>query len=119
VSLLQPVQALLATALGLARTRLDLFSVELQEVLARLVLLVVGAVAAILLGALAVGFGAAALVLAAPEGQRVWVCAGLALAFLAGALYVAMQVRREAQGRPFVASLAELERDLQALKPRE
>ena len=119
MGLVQSVQALLATALGLARTRLDLFSVELQEVLARLVLLVIGAVAAILLGALAVGFGAVALVLAAPDEQRAWVCAGLALAFLAGAVYVAMQVRREARARPFVASLAELERDLQALKPRE
>jgi uncharacterized membrane protein YqjE len=116
MGLLQSVQALLASALGLARTRLDLLSTELQEVLARLVLLMVGAVAAILLGALALGFGAVALVMAAPEERRVWVSAGLALAFLAAAAVIAWHVRRGAKARPFAASLAELERDAQALK---
>lgn len=119
MGLLQSVQALLATALGLARTRLELLSVELQELLARLVLLMIGAVAAILLAALALGFGAVALVMAAPAEHRVAVSAGLALAFLAAAAFIAWQVRREARARPFAASLTELERDAQALEPRE
>jgi uncharacterized membrane protein YqjE len=119
MKLLQSTQALLASVLGLARTRLDLLSTELQEILARLVLLMIGAVAAILLGALAFGFGAVALVMAAPEEHRVWVSAGLALAFLAAAALLAWQVRRDAKALPFTASLAELERDLEALKPRE
>lgn len=117
--LLQSLQTLIANALGVARARLDLLSTELQEVLARVVRLLIGALAATLLAALAVGFGAVALVLAAPEGQRVWVCAGLALAFLAGATYLAMRLRREVRARPFVASLAALAGDLQALKARE
>ena len=119
MGLLQSARALLASVLGLARTRLELLSVELQELLARLVLLTVGAVAAILLGALALGFGAVALVLAVAPEHRVAVSAGLALAFLAAAAFIAWQVRREAKARPFAASLAELERDAEALEPHE
>jgi len=119
MGLLQSAQALLATVLGLARTRLELLSVEMQEVLARLVLLIIGAVAAILLGALALGVGAAALVMTVAPEHRVAVSAGLALAFLAAAAFITWKVRREAKARPFAASLTELERDAEAVEPRE
>lgn len=117
MGILQSGQALLATALELGRTRLELLSVEMQELLARLVLLMIGAVAAILLAALALGFGAVALVLAVPAEHRVAVAGGLALAFLAAAAFLAWKVNREAKMRPFAASLAELGRDGDALKP--
>jgi len=113
------VQDLLATLLGLARTRLELLSVEMQELLARLVLIMIGAVAAILLAALALGFGAVALVMAVPAEYRVAVTAGLALTFLAAAAIIGWQVRREAKVRAFAASLGELKHDAEALVPRE
>ena len=119
LGLVKTAQDLVANALGLARTRLDLLSTEVQELLARLVLLMIASVVAILLGALAFGFGAVALVMAAPAEYRVWVAAGLALLFLAAARFFAWQVRRDTQQRPFAASIAELERDLAALKARE
>ena len=119
LGLVKSAQEMVANALGLARTRLDLLSTEVQELLARLVLLMIASVAAILLGALAFGFGAVAIVLAAPADYRGWVTAGLALLFLAAALFIAWQVRRDTKERPFAASIAELERDLAALKPRE
>jgi len=119
MSLLQSAQALLATVLGLARTRLELLSVEMQELLARLVLIMIGAVAAILLAAFALGLGAVALVLAVPPEHRVAVSAGLALVFLATAAFIGWRVRREARERPFAASLTELDRDVKALEPRE
>jgi len=119
LGLVKTAQDLVANALGLARTRLDLLSTEVQELLARLVLLMIASVVAILLGALAFGFGAVALVMAAPAEYRVWLAAGLALLFLAAALFFAWQVRRDTQQRPFAASIAELERDLAALKARE
>jgi uncharacterized membrane protein YqjE len=119
MGIVQSGQALLATALELGRTRLELLSVELQELLARLVLLMIGAVAAILLAALALGFGAVALVLAVPAEQRVAVTAGLALAFLVAAALIAWRVARGAKARPFAASIAELRRDAGALGPRE
>jgi uncharacterized membrane protein YqjE len=119
VGLLRSVQGLLATLLGLARTRLELLSVEMQELLARLVLIMVGAVAAILLTALALGFGAVAVVMAVAPEYRVAVASGLAAAFFAAAALIAWRVRREARARPFAASLDELERDASALEPRE
>lgn len=119
MNLVRSAQALLATLLELARTRLELVSVESQELLARLVLIIVGAVAAVLLVALALGFGAVALVMAAPAELRVALAAGLALAFFLAAGLIAWRVRREASVRPFAASLAELERDEKALEPRE
>jgi uncharacterized membrane protein YqjE len=119
VGLLRSAQSLIATALGLARTRLELLSVEMQEVLARLVLLMVGAVAAILLGALALGFAAVAVVLAVPGDLRVAVTAGLAGLFLLAAAIIAWRVRRGARLKPFAASLAELAEDVKSLEPRE
>jgi uncharacterized membrane protein YqjE len=119
MSLIQSAQALLATVLGLARTRLELLNVEMQELLARLVLIMIGAVAAILLAALALGFGAVALVMAVPPEHRVAVSAGVALAFLAAAAVIGWRVRREARVLPFAASLTELDRDVKALEPRE
>jgi len=119
MGLIRSVQDLLATLLGLARTRLELLSVEMQELLARLVLIMIGAVAAILLAALALGFGAVALVMAVPAEYRVAVTAGLALTFLAAAAIIGWQVRREAKVRAFAASLGELKRDAEALEPRE
>ena len=110
LGLVKSAQDLVANALGLARTRLDLLSTEVQELLARLVLLMIASVAAILLGALALGFGAVAVVLATPAEYRVWVTAGIALLLLAAALFIAFQVRRDTQQRPFAASIAELER---------
>lgn len=119
MGLIRSAQALLATLLGLARTRLELLSVEMQELLARLVLIMIGAVAAILLVALALGFGAVALVMAMPPEYRVAVAAGLAVAFLVAAAIIGWRVRREAKVRPFAASLNELKRDTDALEPRE
>ena len=119
MGLIRSVQELLGTLLGLARTRLELLSVEMQELLARLVLIMIGAVAAILLAALALGFGAVALVMAVPAEYRVAVAAGLALTFLAAAAIIGWQVRREAKVRAFAASLGELKRDAEALEPRE
>lgn len=119
MGLLRSTQALMTSVLGLARTRLELLSVEMQELLARLVLLMIGAVAAILLAALALGFGAVALVMAVPPEHRVAVSAGLALALLAAAAFIGWRVWREAKVLPFAASLAELERDAKAVEPRE
>lgn len=119
LGLFKSAQDLIANVLGLAQTRLELLSTEVQELLARLVLLMIASVAAILLAAIALGFGAVALLLWTPEEHRASLAAGLALVFLAAAAYIAWQARRDIKARPFASSLAELERDLAALKPRE
>ena len=119
MGLFQSAQALLASIVLLARTRLELVDTELQEMLARLVLQVIWAVAAVLLAALALGFGAVAAVMAAPPEQRVALAVVLALLFLLAAAAFAWRLRREMAAHPLASSLAELGRDVAALQPRE
>lgn len=119
MGLLQSAQALLASMVVLARTRLELVDTELQEMLARLVLLVICAVSAVLLCALALGFAAVAAVMAVPPEQRVALAVGVAVVFLLAAGLFAWRLRREMAVRPFASSLAELGRDVVALQPRE
>jgi len=54
-----------------------------------------------------------------PPEHRVAVSAGLALAFLAAAAFIGWRVWRESKVLPFAASLTELERDAEAVEPRE
>ena len=119
MGLFQSAQALLASVVVLARTRLELVDTELQEMLARLVLQVICAVAAVLLAALALGFAAVAAVMAAPPEQRVALATVVALVFLVAAGALAWRLRRDMAARPFASSLAELGRDVAALQPRE
>jgi uncharacterized membrane protein YqjE len=119
MGLFQSAQALLASMVVLARTRLELVDTELQEMLARMVLLVICAVAAVLLCAMALGFAAVAALMAAPPEQRVAIAVVVASAFLVAAGVFAWRLRREMAARPFASSLAELGRDVAALQPRE
>ena len=111
------VRSLLASLLGLARTRLELLSTELEEEMARLALGLVGALAALLLAGLGLAFaGIAVLVAVAPE-NRLSAAAAMALLFLAAGAWVALAMRRQQRPRVFAASLAELQRDQDELKP--
>lgn len=115
--LLGSAQSLLASLLGLARTRLDLLSTELQEALAHVALGVVGACAALLLAALGLLFGGIAVLLAIAQEQRVAAAAVMALVYLAAAAAVALALRRRERPRVFDATLEELQRDREALTP--
>jgi len=117
--LLHSAQTLLAGLLGLARTRIELFSTELQEELARLATALIGAIVVALLALLGVGFAAAALILSFAPEHRLAAAGVLATLFLALALAGAWALRGVARAKPrmFDATLAELERDYQALKP--
>lgn len=116
--LLRSAQALLASLLGLAHTRLELLGTELQEELARLAAGLLGALVAVALFALGLGFAAAAVVIAAGEDNRLAATALLGALFLLLALGVAFALRHlaHARPRPFDASLTEIERDYEALK---
>ena len=110
---------LLAGLLELGRTRFELFGTELREELARLTLTLLGGLAALLLAALAVAFGATAFILSMDESHRAAATIGVAAVFLLAAALLAWYVRREAAAKPraFDATLSELQRDLKAIKP--
>ena len=117
--LLGSAQSFLASLLGLARTRIELFSTELQEELTRLATALLGALVVAMLAALGIGFAAAAVLIAVREEHRLAVAAGIAIGFLVLALLAGWSLRKLAPPKPrvFDASLTELERDYEALKP--
>jgi uncharacterized membrane protein YqjE len=120
VGLLDSAQALIASMLTLARTRLELFGTELQEELARLFIALLCAVAVLLLGALAGAFSGFALIVSLDEEYRASAAGVIALVFLALAAAAAWGVWRltRVMPRAFDASLTELERDYDALRQR-
>ena len=117
--LIESAGNLLAGVLELGRTRFELFGTELREELARLATTIVGGLAALLFAAMALAFGALAFILAVDEAHRVTATTGVAVLFLLVAALVAWQVRRVAGVKPraFDATLSELQRDLNAIKP--
>jgi uncharacterized membrane protein YqjE len=117
--LLRSAQSLLAGLLALGRTRLELFGTELQAELTRLFLAVVGAVAVLLLAGFGVSFVTFAVLLALAPEHRPLAAAGIGAVFLAGAFAAFWSLRRLGRERPhaFAGSLAELERDREALQP--
>ena len=117
--LLHSAQNLAAGLVALGRTRLELFGTELQEEIARVASALLGAFVVLMLGGLAAAFGGFALLLAVGEDYRVAVSLGLGVLFGALACAAAWSLRNleRAKPRPFGASIIELERDYQALKP--
>ena len=117
--LIESAQHMLAGVLDLGRTRFELFGAELREELARLATTVLGGLAALMLAALGLAFGAAALILNASEANRLAATIGVAAFFVVAAAIVGWQVRRLAGAKPraFDATLSELEGDLKAIKP--
>ncbi len=117
--LLESARSALAGLISLGRTRFELFGTELREELARLATLLLGGLTAVLLAALGVGFGAFALILAVGEAYRVVTACAVAGGFLALALALWWALVRFAQAkqRAFEATLSELARDYEAIKP--
>lgn len=117
--LLESASNLLAGLLDLGRTRFELFGTELREELARLAATVLGGLAALMLGGIGLAFGAAAFILSVSEAYRLAATIVVACAFLLAAALVAWQVRRTTAAKPraFGATIAELQRDLKAIKP--
>jgi uncharacterized membrane protein YqjE len=116
--LLESARNVLAGALELGRTRIELAGAEMREELSRVAATVIGGLAVVMLAALGLAFGAAALVFTVSEANRIAAAAGVAVFFLAAAALVAWQLRRLAARKPraFDATLGELERDLKAIR---
>ena len=115
--LLGSARNLLDSLLGLARTRLELLSTELQEALASHALAVVEACAALVLGGLGLAFAGIAVLLAIAPEQRLAAATLMTLVFLAAGAAVALVLRARERPRVFDASLAQLQRDREALTP--
>ena len=117
--LLRSARSLLEGLLALARTRLELFGTELQEQLTRLFFTLIGAMIVLALAALGAGFLGLALLIALSEEYRALAAVTMGIAFLGLAFAAAWSLRRLTFEKPpaFSASLAELQRDREALQP--
>ena len=117
--LLESAQNLLAGLLDLGRTRFELFSVELREELGRLAVTLIGGMAILILALFGIAFGATAVILSVSEANRLLatICVAALFFLLAGG--VALWLRRVVKEKPraFDATIAELQRDLTAIKP--
>ncbi len=117
--LLDSARSFVAGVIELGHTRLELFGVEMREEMARLTTALLGGLAVLALAVLAVAFGALAIVIAVSEEHRVLaallVAGGFAVAAGVGVAFVRGVARRKP--RAFDASLAEMARDYQAIKP--
>jgi uncharacterized membrane protein YqjE len=118
--LFDSVRKLLANLAGLAHTRLELLSTELEEELARLGVILLAAIVSLFFAFLGVAFAAAAVMIAVGEEYRLAVAVVFAVAFLAIGGLSAWWMRRVARAKPrvFDASLAELRKDRDLLMPQ-
>jgi uncharacterized membrane protein YqjE len=113
------VRGLAATVLELFQVRLELLSVEAQEEVLRIgALLIYGALAVTLLG-LGLCFLAMLITVALWDSHRLLPLAVFAVLFLALGALAAYQARQRVlnQSRLFSASVDEIKRDLEALRP--
>jgi len=113
------LKTLLATLLASGRTRLELLTVELEEEKIRLLDLLASAFAALFFLALAIVLGIAFLAVAYWE-QRLLVFGGAAAGTLLLGLLMVLRLRRltAKPSRLFRTSLAEIDKDIEALQAR-
>lgn len=118
--LFHSARKLLANLAGLAHTRLELLSTELQEELARLGEILLAAIISLFFAFLGIGFAAVAVTIAVGEGYRLAVAVLFAVSFLVIGALSAWWMRRVARAKPrvFDASLAELRKDHDLLMPQ-
>ena len=112
------MKGLVASALALARTRLQILGKEVEEELARVYYAAIGAVVAALLAALGAAFGALALVMALGEEHRALAAGLVGGAFLALAAAALWGMRRMTRDRPRLFALSVQELDLDMLVAR-
>ena len=118
--LFHSARKLLASLAGLAHTRLELLSTELQEELARLAEILLAAIISLFFAFLGIAFVAVAVMIAVGEEYRLAVAVLFAVLFLLIGGLSAWWMRRAARARSriFDASLGELRKDHDVLMPQ-
>jgi uncharacterized membrane protein YqjE len=120
VGLFDSLKALLVTLVGIAHTRVELISTEVEEQYARLVSLMVWGLVALFFAFTGVILSAIAFIVLFWESNRVLAAAGLAAAFVLLAVIAVLGFISRAKTRPrlFKASLDELAKDRSQLNSR-
>ena len=111
------IHRLATLSLGILRTRLELFGVELQEEKQRQIELMLLAGGVLLLALLALVLFTGVLVLVSPHPA--WVAAGLGVIYLLAAMLLLLRLKRRLRAEPFSESIRQLKKDLECLTPPE
>lgn len=103
--------------IALARTRIELFGIELAEERGRAASLAFNGALALLFAGLALLMANILILAICWDTHRYQAIVGLMVAYAAGALYLVMRIRGALAARPamFEATLAELKADLEAV----
>lgn len=120
MGLRQSLLQLGASAALVLRQRLEMFALDLEEEVLRIVLVVLGGLLALMLAFLALVFAGFAVVVVYWDVARVQAIVGVFSVFALGCMIVLLQVRSLWRNRaPFLqATLAELRKDLDLLASR-
>lgn len=118
MSITAAVRRIGANVLDLARTRLELAAIELQEGAQRVFGYLAWAVAAAVLGLFALGLVILFVLVLFWDTHRLAAVGGMAVLFILGTLFAVMRLRAGLATRPpmLPATLAELRKDAAALK---
>ena len=118
--LLDALRTLLATALQLLRTRIELFTTEAQEQVQRLLWMFVWSIVALFCGSLTLLMLCVTVLIACWDEHRLLAAGCLTGAFLLLLLAALLALRAQWRAAPrwFAASLDELQRDAEALRAR-
>ena len=118
MSITAAVRRIGATVLDLARTRLELAAIELQEGAQRLIGYLAWALAAAVLGLFTLGLVILFVLVLFWDTHRLAAVGGMAVLFALGTTFAAMKLRAGLAARPpmLPATLAELRKDAAALK---
>lgn len=113
------LRGLAAAAVGIAQTRLQLLANDLEEQRVRLLQMAILGAVALFFGMMAAILVTAVVVVALWDHHRLWTLCALALLYASGCFAVLMVLKSRVAERPkaFSASLAELRRDEEALRP--
>jgi len=112
------LSGMIATVVALLRTRLELATVELEEERERIKIMLVLIVVATMFACFALVSVSVWVVVWLWDSHPLAAIASVAIfhALIAGGAVLALKQQLQAHGRPFAATLAELERDAEALR---
>ena len=118
--LLHSISQVLATLLGMAHTRLELFTAELQEEVQRAAMLLLWALAALFALGIGCFLAALSLIFAFWDTHRILVAVCVTAAFFAIALLAVLVVVKKLRKHPRMlqGTLSELKRDHDSLRAR-
>src|SRR2546423_45002 len=99
------------TGLGVLQNRGELLLIELQQEKARLIELLIWGAGLLFLAFMGVMLLTATIIFLFPEGLRLWVAAGFAVLYLAGAVAAFFTIKSLLKNPPFAETIEQVRKD--------